>query len=148
MALVRFKPMRDLFSMRDGIDRMFEDFAGRLEVDLDGGLMRLVPAADIVENKDGFMVTAELPGLTKEDIKVTVQNNILNISGEKKKELESKNDTFHKLERSYGSFSRTFELPAVVDSSRISAEFKDGVLKVELPKIEEAKPKEIAISVK
>jgi len=147
MALVRFKPMRDLFSMRDGIDRMFEDLAGQMEMDRDSGLMRLVPAADIVENKDGFMVTAELPGLKKEEIKVTVQNNVLTISGEKKKELESQNDMAHKLERSYGSFSRTFELPAVVDASRINAEFKDGVLKVELPKIEEAKPKEIAIGV-
>jgi HSP20 family protein len=119
-----------------------------MEGDRDGGLMRLVPAADIVEDKDGYTVTAELPGLKKEEIKVTVQNNVLTISGEKKKELESKNDTAHKLERSYGAFSRTFELPAVVDGSRISAEFKDGVLKVELPKTEEAKPKEIAISIK
>jgi HSP20 family protein len=126
---------------------MFEDLAGQMEMDRDSGLMRLVPAADIVENKDGFMVTAELPGLKKEEIKVTVQNNVLTISGEKKKELESQNDMAHKLERSYGSFSRTFELPAVVDASRINAEFKDGVLKVELPKIEEAKPKEIAIGV-
>src|SRR3990172_11765351 len=104
MALVRFKPMRDIFSIRDEIDQMFDQFAGRFERDRDGGLMRLAPAADIVENKDGYVITAELPGLRKEDVRVTAQNNLLTVSGEKKKEAESKNETFHRVERSYGSF--------------------------------------------
>lgn len=111
-------------------------------------MARLVPAADLIENKDNFVVTAELPGIRKEDIKVTVQNNMLIISGEKKRETENNGDTWHRVERSYGSFNRTFDLPALIDANKINAEFKDGILRVHLPKVEEAKPKEIAIGVK
>jgi len=137
--------MRDLVTIQDEINRMFEDLAGRPEGD-EG--MRLIPAADIMEDKDTFTVVAELPGMKKEDVKVTLQNNVLTISGEKRKETEQKEKTFHRMERSYGSFYRTFELPAMVDATKIQADFKDGVLKISLPKSEAAKPKEIAINVK
>ena len=147
MALVRWKPFRNMYSLQDEINRMFEEFSGRPQ-DADDNMMRLVPAADVMENKDNFLVTAELPGIHKEDIRVTVQNNMLTVSGEKKKETENKGDTWHRVERNYGSFSRSFELPAMVDPGKIKAEFKDGVLTIELPKAEEAKPKEIAVNVK
>jgi len=145
MALIRWRAMRDLGTIQDEINRMFEDLAGRPESDEN---MRLSPAADIMEDKDSFTVVAELPGMKKEDVKVSLQNSVLTISGEKKKESEQKDKTFHRLERSYGSFYRTFELPVMVDPSKIQADFKDGVLKVVLPKTEAAKPKEIAINVK
>lgn len=145
MAVVRWRPMRDVFTLQDEINRMFEEMVGRPEQET--GMMRMMPAADIVENADNFVVTAELPGMKKDDIKVTLQNNVLTISGEKKKEEESKEGTYHRVERSYGSFVRTFELPATVDPSRIKADYTDGILYVELPKSEEARPREITINV-
>jgi HSP20 family protein len=138
--------MRDLVTIQDEINRVFENLTGRPEGD--EGLMRLLPAADIVEDKDSFIVNIELPGLKKEDLKVTVQNNILSINGEKKNEIDHKSKTFHRVERSYGSFYRSFELPISVDPSKVQAEFKDGVLRIELPKSDSAKPKEIAINIK
>ncbi len=146
MALIRWRPMRGLVDIQDEINRMFEDIAG--SADGERGMSKLSPPADVIENKDSFVVRAELPGLKKEDVKVTLQNNVLILSGEKKKETEEKNEAYHRVERSYGSFYRSFELPVAVDASNIKADFKDGILKVVLPKIEEAKPKEIEISVK
>jgi HSP20 family protein len=146
MALVRCRPMRDMIDIQDEINCMFEGIVGPTEGDQ--GISRLFPPADVIENKDSFIVRAELPGLKKEDIKVTLQNNVFTINGEKKKEQEVKDQTFHKVERSYGTFHRSFELPVQVNPDDIKAEFKDGILTVELPKIEEAKPKEISINVK
>ena len=146
MTLMRWRPMRDLVNMQDEINRMFEDFAGNRQGD--AGITKIYPASDIVENKDSFVIAIELPGLKKEDVKVTLQNNMLSISGEKKVESENKDHTYHRVERTYGSFYRSFELPTPVDPGKIQADFKDGILKINLPKQEEAKPKEIAISVK
>ena len=137
--------MRGMIDIQDEINCMFEGIVGSTEGEK--GISRLFPPADVIENKDSFIVRAELPGLKKEDIKVTLQNNVFIINGEKKKEQEEKNHTYHKVERSYGTFHRSFELPVSVNSDGIKAEFKDGILTVELPKIEEAKPKEISISV-
>ena len=146
MALMRWRPMRDLMSIQDEINRMFDDFGGNREGET--GISKIYPASDIVENKDSFVISVELPGLKKEDVKVTLQNNMLTISGEKKVESETKEHTFHRVERTYGSFFRSFEMPVPVDSGKIQADFKDGILKINLPKQEEAKPREIAISIK
>jgi HSP20 family protein len=146
MSLVRWRPMRDLIDIQNEINRMFEDIASPMEGETT--ISRLFPAADVIENKDSFVVRAELPGLMKEDVKVTLQTNLLIISGEKKKEQVEKNQTLHKIERSYGTFHRSFELPVPVKANEIKADFKDGILTIVLPKIEEAKPKEISISVK
>jgi HSP20 family protein len=145
MAIVRWKPMRDLVDLRDEMDRMFDSFWGS-KVDRDGGM--LIPPVDMIENDDNFVVSVELPGLKKEDIKMTMQNNVLTLSGSKKHEFESREDTVHRVERSYGSFCRSINLPSSVDSSAIKASYDSGVLKVTLPKVEEAKPKEINIEVK
>jgi HSP20 family protein len=136
-----------MFAIQDDIDRMFEQFAGR-RPENDDGLTSLAPAADVIENKDNFLVTAELPGIRKEDIKVSIQDNVLTISGEKKRESETKGRTWHRVEREFGSFIRSFELPTTVHPDKIKADFKDGVLNVEIPKVEEAKPKEIAVNVR
>jgi HSP20 family protein len=146
MPLVRWRPMRDLIDIQDEINRMFEDFARPHEGE--STLPRLHPAIDVMENKDSFVVKAELPGLKKEDVKVTLQNNVLIVSGEKKQESQEKGKNFYRTERSYGSFYRTIDLPVSVKMEDIKADFKDGVLTIELPKVEEAKPKEINISVK
>ncbi len=138
--------MRNLDDIQDEINRMFEGMTG--VPDSENRLSRTYPSVDLSENKDSFVLKAELPGMKKEDVKVTLQNNILTISGEKKQEQEEKGKTFHRIERSYGSFNRTVELPVAVKTDAIKADFKDGILTVELPKVEEAKPKEIAINVK
>ncbi len=145
MAIVRWKPMRDLMSLRDEMDRMFDSFWGE-NAGRDGGMLML--PVDMIENDDNFVVSVELPGLKKDEIKMTVQNNVLTISGSKKHEFESKEDTVHRVERSYGSFCRSISLPTTIDSSAIKASYDSGVLKVTLPKVEEAKPKEIAIDIK
>jgi HSP20 family protein len=146
MMLVRWKPMRDMVDIQDEINQMFAGIAG--SGDEETRMSRLYPPADVIENKDSFIVRAELPGLKKEDVKVTLQNNVLAISGEKMKDEERKDQNVHRVERTYGTFRRTFELPVAVDSKNIKAEFKEGLLILELPKLEEAKPKEIAINVK
>ena len=106
-----------------------------------------MPATDLQETKDDVVVSVELPGMKKDEIKVTVQDNILTIRGEKKQEKEEKDTNYHRIERSYGFFTRSFSLPTTVKADQIKAAYDNGVLRVELPKAEEVKPKEIPIAV-
>jgi HSP20 family protein len=142
MAIVRWRPMRDIFAVQDEMNRMFDSFWGDRARDDDGALM---PPVDVTEKEDKFSVSVELPGLKKDDIKLSLQNNVLTISGSKKREAESKDDRYHRIERSFGTFCRTVNLASTVDASKIDADFKDGILTVSLPKVEEARPKEISI---
>lgn len=142
MAIVRWRPMRDIFAVQDEMNRMFDSFWGDRASDDDGMLM---PPVDVTEKNDKFTVSVELPGLKKEDIKLSLQNNVLTISGSKKRESETKDDRFHRIERSFGTFCRTVNLASTVDASRIDADFEHGILTVDLPKVEEARPREIAI---
>jgi len=112
------------------------------------GTSFLTPAVDVVENENDIQVKVELPGVSKDDVKITMQDNILTIRGEKKQEKETKNSEYHRVERSYGSFQRSFTLPTNVNHDKIDASYNDGVLKVTLPKAEEAKPKQIEVKVK
>ena len=113
------------------------------------GLIRFTdewsPVVDISETNDEVVIRAEVPGMTKEDISITPQDNVLTLRGEKKQ--EEKGVTFHRVERSYGSFVRSFALPTLVQADKVKASYKDGVLQITLPKAEEVKPKEISISV-
>jgi HSP20 family protein len=106
------------------------------------------PAVDIAEQENEYLVKMELPGVNKEDVKISLESNILTIRGEKKQEKEEKNKSLHRVERSYGSFQRSFTLPTSVKNDKIDAFFEDGVLSVTLPKMEEAKPKQIEVKVK
>jgi HSP20 family protein len=106
-----------------------------------------MPSVDIAETAEAFEIKAELPDVRKEDVKVSVEDGQLRISGERKQEKEEKGKKFHRVERSYGSFMRSFTLPENVDDSRLTAEYKDGLLNVRLPKTEKAKPKAIAVKV-
>lgn len=142
---LRTNPMLDIASeFCRGADGMFSDFLNR-------GIFRLsdewAPMVDVAETKDEVIVRAEVPGMTKEDISVTLQDNVLTLRGERKQETEAKSATFHRLERSYGSFVRSFTLPTLVQVEKAKADYKDGVLTINLPKAEEVKPKEISISV-
>lgn len=144
MAVVRWRPLHDLTSMQREMNRLFDSFfsEGEKEPEFLGNWS---PSVDVKETADAINIIADLPGLKKDDIKITLRDNTLQISGEKKKEEEEKDATYHRVERVYGAFSRTFTLPAMVDSSKINAVFKDGELRLTLPKVEEAKPKEISI---
>ena len=128
-------PFAGLADLREEMNRLF------------GGDAGYVPSIDIVEEKDNFLVRVDLPGLSKDDVSVTLQDNFLTIKGERKAEAESKDANYYRRERVYGSFSRTFELPGTVDPKKIDAHFRDGVLHVTLPKTEEAKPKQIEVKV-
>ena len=105
------------------------------------------PSVDISENNEEFMIKAELPGVNKEDVKVAVEDGVVRIQGERKQEKEEKDKKFHRVERSYGSFMRTFRLPDNIDESNVQAQFKDGVLTVRLPKSPTAKPKALEVKV-
>lgn len=134
----------DLTRMQEEMNRFFDDFFGEQRRGLAEGAW--LPAVDVSETDSELMVRAELPGMSHEDIEINVQDNILTLKGEKKQEKKEEKENFHRLERSYGSFSRSFSLPAGVKPDDIKATFKDGVLQVTLPKAEEAKPKKIAIT--
>ncbi|MFN7963027.1 MAG: Hsp20/alpha crystallin family protein [Thermoanaerobaculia bacterium] len=104
-----------------------------------------VPAVDIKETDEAFVIHAELPGLTKEDISITLENNVLRLAGERKFEKEMDKDNYHRIERAYGSFNRAFSLGTGVVAEKVNAQFKDGILTVTVPKAEETKPRKIAI---
>ena len=142
MALVRWDPVRELAGMEvDRLNRMFSEFYG--EAFNRGSL----PPVDIYETEDReFVIKAELPDMKREDIHLTFENNVLTLRGERKFEQESRRENFHRIERSYGNFSRSFTLPNTVDAARISATYKDGVLTVRLPQREDAKPKQISVT--
>jgi HSP20 family protein len=136
MTLVRWNPARELASMEiDRLNRMFEDFVGSSRA--------WTPAVDIYETKDReYVIKAELPEMKREDIHVTFENTVLTLTGERKAEFEG---DYHRNERFYGRFSRSFTLPATVDGNRINASYKDGVLTVRVPQREEAKPRQIEV---
>lgn len=106
------------------------------------------PRVDVTENKESFVVRAELPGLKKEDVKLSLENNVLTLSGEKRYEEKRDEENYHLRESRYGKFERSFRLTDNIDRSKIAAEYKDGILSITLPKTKEAQPKEIAIQVK
>ena len=163
MALIRWNPFKGLVNVPQDADRLFEEFLGRFPVELDGGSGTWSPAVDVSEDKDNIYFTVEIPGMSKEDVKVTMQDNILTIQGEKKLETEkmvnnsqkyyscrpflTKDANFHRVERSYSSFTRSFSLPTAVQADKIKAQYRDGLLKITLPKAEQAKLKEIPIGV-
>ena len=145
MKLVRWEPFgSDFARMANRLNRAFDL---RFEDADRESLGNWNPPVDILEGKDGLVLKAELPGMKKEDIEVRVENNVLTLQGERKRESETKEDGYHRSERAYGTFSRSFSLPTSVNTSKIAAEYKDGVLSVSLPKAEEAKPKQIDVKV-
>jgi len=143
--IAKWEPFRDLVSLRSDFDRLFESFFGGLpavQEDL------WAPVVDIIENNGNIEVKAELPGMSKDDIKVTVKDDILSLSGERKQEKEIKEKTYHRIERFYGSFCRNIQLPESVEADKVKATYKDGVLNILLPKPVSAKPKKIDVEVK
>ncbi len=147
MAIVRWDPARELVAMQDRLNRYFEDFGRRPEDDVmtRGDWM---PAVDIFQSDANEVVLkAELPGLKREDIDVQVENNTLTIKGQRRQDSEVKKEHYHRVERCYGAFSRSFSLPNTIDSTKVRAEYHDGVLTVTLPLREESKPRQIQVAV-
>lgn len=148
MTLVKYNPGRNLLNFRSNLDHLFDEFFGLDEGRWPESTLNVVPAVNLEETEDAFIISAELPGMSKKDIAIKLENNILSISGEKKAEKEQKGKNFHRVERSYGKFHRAFELPGFVQRESIDAAYENGVLSVKVPKAEEAKPKQIDIKVK
>jgi HSP20 family protein len=151
MAIVRWEPFRDLLSLQDRMNRLFDESyrttqrGGSEDEWALGGSW--APAVDIYEQGTDIVLKAELPGVDPKDVDIRLENNVLSLRGQRKLESEVKRENYHRVERSYGTFSRSFTLPTVVDQASIKAEFKDGLLRLTLPKREEAKPKQIQIHV-
>lgn len=149
MAIVRWEPFRDLVSTQDRFNRLFNDTFSRVfgEGEGEAGVQTWNPAVDIIENEQNLVLKAELPGVNPKDIEVRVEDGTLYLKGERKLEKEAREENYHRIERSYGSFTRSFTLPASVNTDQVQANYKDGVLTLTLPKREEAKPKTIKVQV-
>jgi HSP20 family protein len=150
MAIVRWEPFRDLLSLQERMNRLFdESYRGRQSGGEDewalGGSW--APAVDIYEQDGSIVLKAEVPGLEPKDVDIRIENSTLTLRGERKLDHEVKRESYHRVERAYGSFTRSFTLPNAVDTEKIKADYKDGVLRVVLPKKEEAKPRQISIDV-
>jgi len=153
--LTRWEPFKtrwDPFKELEEMEKRLSTLLGRAPARTDGEKEAMTvaewsPLVDITEDEKEYVIKAELPEMKKEDVKLTVENDVLTISGERKYEKEEKGKKYHRVERAYGSFVRSFTLPEDADGSNVSAEYKDGVLKVHLPKSEKAKPKAIEVKV-
>jgi len=145
-GLMRWTPETDLFRTR--MDRVFNEMLRDVwgaPISESATGRTWAPAVDIKESDEALTLTAELPGFDKNQVEITLENNVLTLAGERKFEQESKGETWHRIERSYGSFSRSFTLPATVKTDKVDAKFDGGLLSITLPKIEESKPRKIAI---
>ncbi len=137
------EPFRELTTLQDRLNKVFEGLLPGVGTPKE--INEWVPAVDVYEDKENIVIEVEVPGMKEEDLKVTLENNTLTISGERKFEKEEKDKNYYRMERAYGSFSRSFMLPENVDTKGIKAKYKDGVLILTLPKKAEAKPQSIAI---
>lgn len=146
MSIVRFDPFREISVLQDRMNRLFGEAYRREDDLLSRGTW--VPAVDIYQDgKEALVLKAEVPDMQREDIHLSVENNLLTLSGERKMAADVKQEHYHRLERAFGSFSRSFSLPPTVDPARITAEYKQGVLTVRLPMREEARPRAIDVQV-
>ena len=146
MAVVRWDPFRDLSMLQDRMNRLFDDAGRTWRNDEPAATTSWSPAVDIFETEGEIVVKAELPGMDRKDITLHLENNVLTLKGERKFEKETKDENYHRIERAYGGFSRVFSIPSTVDEEKIRADYTDGVLKIVLPKKEQAKPKQIRIA--
>ena len=154
MTLVRFNPFKDMLNVErefNRLSRLFDDrygLARRKDDDSEYENAVWTPLTDVYEDDEKYQLHVDLPGVSKEDLKISFKDGELSISGERKQEKEEKKGQFHRIERMYGKYYRSFTLPKLIKSDNIDAEFKDGQLSITIPKAEEAKPKELEIKVK
>ena len=149
MALIRWEPVRELHTMQNEMNRLFNTFFDSPTPSNGGGhsvARRWIPAMDVVESDDHFVLRADLPGVSENDVKIEVEDNVLTVAGERKSEHEQRNEGYYRVERAFGSFSRSLTLPEGVDADGIQAKFESGVLEVRIPKPEQHKPRKVQIS--
>lgn len=144
----RYNPPNDFRNIQSQLHRLFEPLS-RMTAASDEDLVSgaWIPPVDVAETQDRILVRAEVPGMRQEDISIEFENGMLTLRGERKIEKASEGVTYHRVERTYGNFSRSFTLPRTVDPERITATYRDGVLEIDIPKKEEAKPKQIRIGI-
>ncbi len=143
----RWDPIAEMADLHRQMDQVFREFFGPTPFRMAATEAVWSPLVDVHEAKDSIQLHVELPGIKQEDIQVSIEGDTLTLKGERKREAEVKQDQYHRIERSYGRFERSILLPTVVDPSRVKATYRDGVLEIQLPKKEEAKPKEIKVEV-
>jgi HSP20 family protein len=146
-VLTRFQPFREVSTLQDRLNRLFREPYNEAGRDESLSTSGFAPAVDVYEDEHQVTLKIEVPGIDEKDIDVRVENNTLTVHGERKIEKEEKEENYRRVERQYGSFTRTFTLPTTVDSENVSATYDKGVLKVTLPKKAEAKPKQIKVNV-
>ena len=147
MAIVRWEPFRDLMATQRDFNRLFREAFSPVFGEGELSTRTWAPPVDIYENGESLVLKAELPGVNPDDVEIRVEDNTLYLKGERKFEKEVKEQNYHRVERSYGTFTRTFSLPNSIDADKVAASYKDGVLTLTMPKKEEAKPKSIKINV-
>jgi HSP20 family protein len=151
MALIRWEPVRELGTIQNEMNRLFDTFFAPGPGNGGGGsgtpLRRWIPAMDLAETEDDFVLRADLPGLSEQDVNIELEDNVLTVSGERKAEHEEHQEGYYRVERASGSFSRSLTLPEGVNPDSVKATFDKGVLEVRIPKPEEKKPRKVAISV-
>ncbi len=145
MAVVKWDPLRDLLSIQDRMNRLFEQTLSRSRAEERITASTWSPAVDIYETPETIIMKADLPGLSREDIEIQIRDNTLSLRGERRFAKDVQQENYLRIERAYGAFQRNFTLPATIQQDEIRATFRDGVLELTLPKAEEAKPKKIAI---
>ncbi|MGQ9672923.1 MAG: Hsp20/alpha crystallin family protein [Candidatus Aminicenantales bacterium] len=146
MAIIRWDPFRDLMTLRDRMNRLFEDvFTSARGEEKELISSSWTPAVDIYEDENQLVLMAEVPGIDEKDIEIKLEDNTLSIQGERKIEKETKEENYHRIERAYGSFYRSFTLPNYIDQEKIQAEHENGILKITMPKRPELKPRKVKI---
>ena len=145
MSIVRYDPFRDLRTLQEEVNRLFSTNLTRAFGDEGIGRGAWAPSVDIYENKDQIVLEAELPGMKQDDFDLSIENNVITLRGERKFEKTDEGDNYHRVERSYGAFTRSFTLPHTVSAEGATAEYNNGVLRVTLPKREETKARRIQV---
>jgi HSP20 family protein len=145
MALVRWEPVRELDALQSEMNRLFDGFFGAGRGTNGTRARRWIPAMDLVESEDHLVLRADLPGMSEDDIEIEIKDGVLTVSGERKSEQEHKDEGYYRVERAFGSFSRSLTLPDGVSADQVSANFDKGVLEVRIPKPEERKPQRVQI---
>ena len=146
MTIVRWEPLRELGSLQNEMNRLFNTVFDTPAPANSGTLRRWMPAMDLVESGDHFVLRADLPGMSEEDIKIEFEDGTLTVSGERKAEHEEREEGYYRVERAFGTFSRSLTLPKGIDADAVSAQFDRGVLEIRIPKPEERKPRRIEIA--
>jgi HSP20 family protein len=149
MAIVRWEPLREFATLQNEMNRLFNTVFDAPSTPANGGaLRRWMPAMDLVETDDHFVLRADLPGLSEKDVNIEVEDRVLTISGERKSEHETTKEGYHRVERAFGTFARSLTLPEGIDAESVEASFDRGVLEVRIPKPEQPKPRKISIAPK